>query len=506
MISFACTGCGKKLQVKEEFAGRKTKCPKCGAALSVPTLSTKPPIPEQKPTAPVTKVSHQTPPQVELDDPPPVQAPLQEFKECPFCGEKVLARAKKCKHCGSTLDGPVGEIAGARSGTVTTNITAATQVVMPHPLQGNGLAVTGLVFGILGFLFAFVPCIGWFGILPGILGTIFSGIGLAQVVRARQGKGVAVSGLVLSILAIIWWPLWTLVILGGLAGLGKRLEQETQKQPAGPPAVKPKKSEGPRAEVERQPDSQKKPERPRVEERARSGDAKSGGQRIPPAQPAEPEVDMTTPDGQIKYALKLYKQGVRARAVELMKGIVTSHPDSMAATEAKEILAPPTVGRRVFDSAPYYFEGTSPFGGGGHRGHDALSIRLIHAEIRPKDFSLVFDLRASPDYGDVFVWTTENRKPKNQFEHGWVALYVVDDNGAKIYADSPGFVGGQPEGFGGGNYPLKRIKFSPGEEVSLSVTFTMISEGATSVSFYSDKLDGWQSAWSWKSIRLKDSP
>jgi predicted RNA-binding Zn-ribbon protein involved in translation (DUF1610 family) len=26
------------------------------------------------------------------------------YKDCPFCGEEVLATAKKCKHCGETLD------------------------------------------------------------------------------------------------------------------------------------------------------------------------------------------------------------------------------------------------------------------------------------------------------------------------------------------------------------------------------------------------------------------
>lgn len=28
---------------------------------------------------------------------------LQETKECPFCAEHVLAKAKKCKHCGSAI-------------------------------------------------------------------------------------------------------------------------------------------------------------------------------------------------------------------------------------------------------------------------------------------------------------------------------------------------------------------------------------------------------------------
>ena len=29
----------------------------------------------------------------------------QQKKECPFCGEAILAKAIKCKHCGEFLDG-----------------------------------------------------------------------------------------------------------------------------------------------------------------------------------------------------------------------------------------------------------------------------------------------------------------------------------------------------------------------------------------------------------------
>ena len=45
MISFACPVCDAKFQVKDEFAGQRSKCPKCGQALTVPTQSIPPPIP-----------------------------------------------------------------------------------------------------------------------------------------------------------------------------------------------------------------------------------------------------------------------------------------------------------------------------------------------------------------------------------------------------------------------------------------------------------------------------
>ncbi len=34
-ISFYCKGCGAKLRVKQEYAGRKAKCPKCGQSSTV---------------------------------------------------------------------------------------------------------------------------------------------------------------------------------------------------------------------------------------------------------------------------------------------------------------------------------------------------------------------------------------------------------------------------------------------------------------------------------------
>lgn len=32
-----------------------------------------------------------------------------EFKTCPYCGEKILAIAKKCKHCGEWLTDNIAE-------------------------------------------------------------------------------------------------------------------------------------------------------------------------------------------------------------------------------------------------------------------------------------------------------------------------------------------------------------------------------------------------------------
>src|SRR5262245_46768992 len=38
MIHFACLHCGMKFKVKDEFAGRATKCPTCKHSVRVPTV------------------------------------------------------------------------------------------------------------------------------------------------------------------------------------------------------------------------------------------------------------------------------------------------------------------------------------------------------------------------------------------------------------------------------------------------------------------------------------
>ena len=78
----------------------------------------------------------------------------------------------------------------------------------PVPAPGvypktNGMAVTGLVMGIVGMTIGWLCC----GPLFSILGIVFSSIGLSQINRdpARQaGKGIAVCGLVFSILGLLF--------------------------------------------------------------------------------------------------------------------------------------------------------------------------------------------------------------------------------------------------------------------------------------------------------------
>lgn len=64
--------------------------------------------------------------------------------------------------------------------------------------RGNGMATAGLVFGILTFVFCWIPSL-FYGF--GLLGLIFSIIGLVK--KNAPGKGKAIAGLILAVLGVI---------------------------------------------------------------------------------------------------------------------------------------------------------------------------------------------------------------------------------------------------------------------------------------------------------------
>lgn len=71
---------------------------------------------------------------------------------------------------------------------------------MPPPTLPNGMAITGMVLGIVGA----VTALFYIGGVIGIVGLVFSIIALRAVNRREAaGRGMAIAGLVTSIVAII---------------------------------------------------------------------------------------------------------------------------------------------------------------------------------------------------------------------------------------------------------------------------------------------------------------
>jgi len=69
----------------------------------------------------------------------------------------------------------------------------------PPPGQSNGMAVTGMVCGIIGLVLFWLPVVGW---ILAILGIIFGGVGIAKANAGGPNKGMAIAGVVLGIVSI----------------------------------------------------------------------------------------------------------------------------------------------------------------------------------------------------------------------------------------------------------------------------------------------------------------
>jgi len=207
-----------------------------------------------------------------------------------------------------------------------------------------------------------------------------------------------------------------------------------------------------------------------------------------------------SPDYQLASGLKLYAEGVRARAIEIFKEIVEKAPQSSAAKRAEQILASPKPGRRTFRFAPFEFTGFWDWGGNGRK---HITIRLLYADVEESRYTLTFSLRAADDGDYLFLWPAQVATRRSSEPHER-PLYIVDDNGQK--QESPGFMGGEGLLDPKWDKDVRAIALKAGQEVVLSATFPMISEVASGVEFYSSTLNGWQAKWAWKSIWLKDAP
>ena len=75
-----------------------------------------------------------------------------------------------------------------------------TVIVQAPARPGNGLGVAGFVTGLLGLIFCWVPA---FGVVLALLGVILGGVGIATGRKKGAPIGLAVSGLVLGIVALI---------------------------------------------------------------------------------------------------------------------------------------------------------------------------------------------------------------------------------------------------------------------------------------------------------------
>lgn len=199
-ITVNCPNCGGAMRVPDNLAGKKVKCPKCANIMALPTAT------EDAAAIQATAPAPAVPPPLAETSPPPRERPARDRRERDR-DERGDERDDRYGRDRNDRDRDDDRYDDERYDDVAR--------VRADRGGNNGMAIAGMVLGIVGFVVAFVPCIGWvLALIMGIVGATLSGIGLASANKLGSGKGMAIAGLVLSILAIIWVPIWFFIVLG----------------------------------------------------------------------------------------------------------------------------------------------------------------------------------------------------------------------------------------------------------------------------------------------------
>jgi hypothetical protein len=97
---------------------------------------------------------------------------------------------------------------------------------------GKTMSIAGLVLGILATILALVPCLGMWAIVPGVIGLILSAIAMMQAGKTNSPKGMAIAGLICSIIGICIAAYWIYVLYFAAATLGTEFKEAMEKSGA----------------------------------------------------------------------------------------------------------------------------------------------------------------------------------------------------------------------------------------------------------------------------------
>jgi Na+/proline symporter len=91
--------------------------------------------------------------------------------------------------------------------------------------QKNGMAVAALVLGIVGAVFGLIPLTFIIAFICGTLGVIFGVVGWRKANRGLGRKGMAISGFILGIIAVLLAVAGVVIVDEAVTDLDRGLQE-----------------------------------------------------------------------------------------------------------------------------------------------------------------------------------------------------------------------------------------------------------------------------------------